>query len=49
VGESLRYLMQQGIGIVEAQTQASDEAAIGVFKKLGFEEVSQGVLMSKSI
>ncbi len=46
VGESLRHLMQQGVGIVEAQTWASDLAAIGVFKKLGFDEVSQGVLAS---
>ena len=49
VGESLRHLMQQGIGIVEAQTRVSDQAAIGVFKKLGFTQVSKGMLMSKSI
>ena len=49
VGESLRHMMQQGIGIVEAQTWASDLAAIGVFKKLGFDEVSQGVLASMKL
>ena len=49
VGESLRHLMQQGIGIVEAQTQVSDQAAIRVFTKLGFAQVSQGILMSKRI
>ena len=49
VGESLRHLMQQGIGVVEAQTRESDRAAIGVFRKLGFEEVSHGLLMSKKL
>lgn len=49
VGESMRHLMQQGIGIVEAQTRESDQAAIGVFRKLGFEQVSYGLLLSKSI
>ena len=49
VGESLRHLMQQGIGIVEAQTRESDQAAIGVFSKLGFEQVSHGLLMSRPI
>lgn len=49
VGEAIRHLMQQGIGLVEAQTRESDQAAIGVFKKLGFEQVSQGLLMSRLI
>lgn len=49
VGESLRQLMQQGVGLVEAQTRESDQPAIGVFRKLGFEEVGKGLLMSKAI
>lgn len=49
VGESLRHLMQQGVGLVEAQTRESDQPAIGVFRKLGFEEVGKGLLMSKSV
>ena len=49
VGESLRHMMQQGIGVVEAQTWASELPAIGVFKKLGFDEVSQGVLASMEL
>ena len=49
VGESLRHLMQQGVGLVEAQTRESDQPAIGVFRKLGFEEVGKGLLMSKPI
>lgn len=49
VGESLKHLMQQGIGLVEAQTRESDAAAVGVFKKLEFEDVARGLLMSKKI
>lgn len=49
VGESMRHLMQQGIGIVETQTRESDQPAIGVFQKLGFEQVAYGQLMSKSV
>lgn len=49
VGESLRHLMQQGVGLVEAQTRESDQAAIGVFKKLGFQQVSTGSLLSKKL
>ncbi|MEM7784648.1 MAG: GNAT family N-acetyltransferase [Planctomycetota bacterium] len=47
VGQSLKYLMQQGIGLVEAQTPISDQAAVGVFKKLEFDEVARGILMKK--
>ncbi len=49
VGEALRHLMQQGVGLVEAQTRESDQPAIGVFRKLGFEEVGQGLLMSRPV
>lgn len=49
VGESLRRLMQNGIGLVEAQARQSDEASMGVFHKLGFEQVAEGMLMRKSL
>ena len=49
VGEALRHLMQQGVGLVEAQTRESDQPAIGVFRKLGFEVVGQGLLMSRAV
>ncbi len=49
LGESLRHLMQQGIGLVEAQCRESDGPAIGVFEKLGFAQVSYGLLMSKKL
>ena len=49
VCESLRHLMQQGIGIVQAQTRKSDPVATGVFLKLGFSEFARGILMTKSV
>lgn len=49
VGESLKHFMQQGIGLVEAQMPSSNETAIGVFKKLEFEEVSRGVILKKEV
>ena len=47
VGESLRRLMQNGVGLVEAQARQSDEASMGVFHRLGFQQVAEGMLMSK--
>ena len=49
VGESLRHLMLQGIGRVQVQVEESDTPSVGVFRKLGFEPVTQGYLMSKTI
>jgi GNAT superfamily N-acetyltransferase len=49
VGESLRHLMLQGIGRVQVQVRESDAPSLGVFRKLGFEPITQGYLMSKSI
>ena len=49
VSEALKYYMQQGVEFVEAQTLASDPAAIGVFGKLGFEQIDEGVLLSRSL
>ncbi len=49
VGESLRRLMQNGVGLVEAQARQSDEASMGVFHKLGFQQVAEGMLMRKSL
>ena len=49
VGESLRRLMENGAGLVEAQARQSDEASMGVFHKLGFEQVAEGMLMRKSL
>ena len=49
VGESMRHLMLQGIGRVQVQVRESDVPSLGVFRKLGFEPITQGYLMSKSI
>ena len=49
VGESLKFLLQQGIEVVEAQIQESETAALGVFHKLGFEMIDQGLILSRSL
>jgi ribosomal protein S18 acetylase RimI-like enzyme len=41
VGESLRHLASQSIGIVEAQTSATNEATCGLLEKLGFEKAAE--------
>ena len=46
VGEALRHLMQQGIKRVEVQVRQSDTPSMGVFKKLGFEPMAVGALMT---
>ena len=45
VGESLKHLAASGIARVEAQTQASDEASLKLFTKLGFEKTATSTLM----
>lgn len=42
VGESLRHLASQSVGIVEAQTVSTNSATCGLLQKLGFEQVSEG-------
>ncbi len=42
VGEALRYCMQQGVELVEAQTGEHETAAVGTFTKLGFSRVDAG-------
>jgi len=49
LGESLKYLMQGGVEFVEAQTKATELAALSTFKKLDFEAVQAGLLMSKTV
>ncbi|MEK6238693.1 MAG: GNAT family N-acetyltransferase [Planctomycetales bacterium] len=43
VSEALRRLYEQGIWLVQAQADVLNEAAMGLFNKLGFSEVDQGV------
>ncbi len=49
LGESLKQLKDQGIGLVEAQTSANNSEALSVFEKLGFEETGHGVQLWKNI
>ena len=48
LGEALKYSMQSGIELVEAQTRESESAAGGVFQKLGFELKYRGLLLTRS-
>ncbi len=45
LGEAMKHLSQQGIGVVEAQTALNNNAAVEVFQRLGFEQVDSGWLM----
>ncbi|MEZ6095087.1 MAG: GNAT family N-acetyltransferase [Pirellulaceae bacterium] len=49
VGEALRHLAKEGVGLVEAQSLMDDEAACGVFTKHGFEIVGKGGCYSKAV
>jgi len=46
VGESLKHLASSGIARVEAQTEASDEASLKLFTKLGFQKIATSTLMT---
>jgi GNAT superfamily N-acetyltransferase len=48
LGESLRQLQSHGVTLVEAQTMASNEAALAMYRKLGFQCVDQGVVLRKA-
>lgn len=42
VGESLRHMASQSIGLVEAQTISNNSATCGLLEKLGFEKYTEG-------
>lgn len=46
VGESLKHLASMGVARVEAQTEASDEASLKLFTKLGFQKFATSKLMT---
>lgn len=46
--EAIKYLQTSGMGLVEAQTMRQNTAAIGLYEKLGFEQVDQGVVLRKA-
>jgi ribosomal protein S18 acetylase RimI-like enzyme len=45
--ESLKALREAGIKQVEVQTMTSNKAAIGLYKKLGFQEIDCGIILRK--
>lgn len=47
LGEAIRLLRRRGVQTVEAQTMDSNEAAISLYRKLGFAEVDQGAVYRK--
>jgi ribosomal protein S18 acetylase RimI-like enzyme len=46
--EAIRYLQTSGMGLAEAQTMQQNTAARGLYEKLGFREVDQGIVLRKS-
>jgi ribosomal protein S18 acetylase RimI-like enzyme len=47
VSEAFRQFMRQGILHVEVQAPATNAAAVGLFKKLGFQQTAEGVVWRK--
>ena len=49
LGEALRQLQAQGVKLVEAQVAHDNLAALGLFEKLGFEEIDQSIVYRKEL
>ncbi len=49
VGEALRQLVEQGVGLVEVQTMQSNTAALALYRKLGFAQVDSGAVFRKEV
>jgi ribosomal protein S18 acetylase RimI-like enzyme len=47
LGEGLRQSHRHGATLVEAQAMQHNTAALSLYRKLGFEEVDQGVVFRK--
>ncbi len=47
MGEAFRQLGSEGVALIEAQAMLRDEASVGLFKKLGFKQVDEGVVFRK--
>jgi ribosomal protein S18 acetylase RimI-like enzyme len=46
--EAIRYLRETGITQVEAQTMQANSAALTLYRKLGFRQVDQGLVLRKA-
>lgn len=49
IGESIKSLMQRGVGQIEVQAQLSDQASVGLFQKLDFQQVALASQMLKAV
>jgi ribosomal protein S18 acetylase RimI-like enzyme len=49
LADAFRRLAAQGIAVIEVQTMAANTAARGLYRKLGFREVDQGVAYRKEM
>lgn len=49
LGDALKALSAQGYTLVEAQARRSDTACLGLFKKLGFREMDEGLVFEKTL
>ena len=47
VGEALRHLGSVSVSLAEAQVEERNEAALALFRKLGFQQVDRGVVLLK--
>jgi ribosomal protein S18 acetylase RimI-like enzyme len=47
MGEAFRQLAAEGVALIEAQAMLRDEASVGLFQKLGFKQVDEGVVFRK--
>jgi ribosomal protein S18 acetylase RimI-like enzyme len=47
LGDLFRQVQQQGVALIEAQTMQSNSAALGLYARLGFRQVDQGVVFRK--
>ncbi len=45
--EAIKFLKTSGMGLVEAQTMQQNTAALGLYEKLGFQRVDQGIVLRK--
>jgi len=49
LSEAFRQFIRQGIRLVEAQTTQQNAAALGLFRKLGFQQTGQGSVFRKRL
>ncbi len=48
LGDAMRQLQEQGVSVIEAQTNVSNTAAVAMYRKLGFQQVDSGAVFRKN-